>query len=1366
MLINMNMGSKESNSVCDQSPVQYNDFTNSEKFSSSEIPAPPPPPPPVIALTEPPSGLLQKCNSKQRLRLRNFNWEAIPPEKVKGRCSLWSLETSQGDLQIDTRTMEELFGKREEVQQRHCSPRRSISLGDAHMTKVFLLDSRKNMNIGIFLKQCKRSAEQIIEDIKFGNGDMYSSERLHELLKHLPDREEVQRLKSFQGDKDRLSEVDLFMLLLLDLPSYCLHLEALILKKDFHPAVLSQLSAARELKAAAEELLQCTELHFILKLVLKAGNFMNAGGYAGIAAGFRMSSLNKLADTKANKPGMNLLHFVVMEVEKKDPRVLLFADRLKHVHSASRLSEDGLVEELYRLQTRVKGMYQTLAAAPPQQKLRQQMHEFLEYANEKLKEVKKEIDALQSSRQHLLEFFCEDEDTFRLEECCKIFSCFCQKFQLAIKENKDREVEEQRRQDFEKRRLQKRHSMATCGAVEAYQAKDELEMTLERNLRNTRRPLGVRVCRMRSLGTSSTTSSIPCRVQRKKIQDYCDQKNADQMREVSERVLRQQMEYKNCNNIYTGNKSSFYPVTHIGTPCQSVSKANFQAPAQSPKDGREIFQLLVGIPESYASEQELTQPVYSDQRQSLPELFDNSLQESDLKCCTHPFTKTEVDILTQTGEQPLLLGQLLDHLETETSGQSKLLYVKEMPRQSMSNQSLDQLIPETSRQSKSLDGAEIHGQSAPQCICQFPKESLAQSGPKAISQLIFQTEAEIPFPMSLPFATIPVKHLLLTGPRHNKFSQFPSESSYVIPQDSIAKYGLETLCQVPETQSKFTQYSLCHPGSETYKPIPAHSDPEEQTQSDPQLSLTSQHESQCQPATDILTKPLEHSKAQTSKQLAGKLKDDNIKEKHIGTETHICKTNKQALLQSGSEDSIQLVSQTELEILTWLPVVQHRPETSIEILQPNKLENGQQTLAPIEPVSLSQTLDPMEPETLSNALVHPQPETVKQSGSPRQSFSQSTVKNPKHSLPHSTTKTFKQTLTKSTVKNNRQSLASSGCQVSNPSLIQSRSETSNQIQILSGSETLRHSLAQPGCFMTRIKLVEPLAVKQQITIKEINGLSPPTQEKFVDPLNETSRGQQPRNVGYNLYAKGSRDVHAVVHRETVSPCSKWKRELENTSERGDSGRVEAKIENSSVRNDRNSSEHKSGEHKSGDNLKYAIVGRNGSSIPKKPKSNEMGNRRVSLSKDVAPRSTSPSVIKQHISSSRQVQKEIRDNKIAQKGSVHCAGSIKPTSGKAVGGFKEKKESPNANSSEFSKSESKCSPLVTSKYCIASPLRDPESPRHVKEHTKETALTSKMSTKKSNSVARVAIHVIKHCEVNSTLTRGSRSPYLDSHPIWR
>lgn len=36
------------------------------------------------------------------------------------------------------------------------------------------------------------------------------------------------------------------------------------------------------------------------------------GGYAGNAAGVKLSSLQKLTDIRANKPGMNLIHYVAL----------------------------------------------------------------------------------------------------------------------------------------------------------------------------------------------------------------------------------------------------------------------------------------------------------------------------------------------------------------------------------------------------------------------------------------------------------------------------------------------------------------------------------------------------------------------------------------------------------------------------------------------------------------------------------------------------------------------------------------------------------------------------------------------------------------------------------------------------------------------------------------------------------------------------------------------------------------------------------------------------------------------------------------------------------------------------------------------
>ena len=53
-------------------------------------------------------------------------------------------------------------------------------------------------------------------------------------------------------------------------------------------------------------------------------------------------------------------------------------------------------------------------------------------ADERLKEADDELEGMRMSSQALVEFFCEDESTFKLEEACKVFSSFCQRFQRAV----------------------------------------------------------------------------------------------------------------------------------------------------------------------------------------------------------------------------------------------------------------------------------------------------------------------------------------------------------------------------------------------------------------------------------------------------------------------------------------------------------------------------------------------------------------------------------------------------------------------------------------------------------------------------------------------------------------------------------------------------------------------------------------------------------------------------------------------------------------------------------------------------------------------------------------------------------------------
>ncbi|XP_051514077.1 disheveled-associated activator of morphogenesis 1-A [Myxocyprinus asiaticus] len=447
------------------------------------IPPPPPPPPPPA-----PACGLTRMDSGRKQRLRNLNWERIPKERVEGRNSVWSGSLNEDDdFRIDLNSLDELFGQKEGGNpDRTNSFRRSLlccrSPQETSIDKVTLLDSKRSMNVGIFLRQLKIAANEIVEDVRQGAGERYGAEKLTELCKLLPDNEEEARLKKFSGDRSLLAEPDLFMLLLVELPSFRMLLDAMILQQEFDPAVTSLCVAARCLGEAARELLSCPELHSILRLVLKAGNYMNAGGYAGNAAGFRISSLLKLADTKANKPGMNLLHFVAMEAVKKDKDLLMFPSRLSHVAPASRLSEESVAEDLSRLHSRVAELQ---IRAQTDTEIEQQTRTFLEVAEVRLKEAADEVEILQSASKALVEFFCEDENSFKLEEACRIFQCFCQRFQRAVRENTERELQEQRRVARERENVEKRRSLALCTGLEVERQLDDLDRALQRSLSYT-----------------------------------------------------------------------------------------------------------------------------------------------------------------------------------------------------------------------------------------------------------------------------------------------------------------------------------------------------------------------------------------------------------------------------------------------------------------------------------------------------------------------------------------------------------------------------------------------------------------------------------------------------------------------------------------------------------------------------------------------------------------------------------------------------------------------------------------------------------------------------------------------------------------
>uniref|UniRef100_A0A3Q1EM87 FH2 domain-containing protein 1-like n=1 Tax=Acanthochromis polyacanthus TaxID=80966 RepID=A0A3Q1EM87_9TELE len=140
-------------------------------------------------------------NVRKKRRVRSFFWKPIPEEKVRGKPNIWTMAVRQQQYQIDVRSVEELFGQQEEAVAgvRGAAPTtgssarvaRSRSFKESSKDEISILDSKRGMNVGIFLKQFKKSNRSIVEDIRRGEGKIYGAELLKDLLKLLPDVEEV-----------------------------------------------------------------------------------------------------------------------------------------------------------------------------------------------------------------------------------------------------------------------------------------------------------------------------------------------------------------------------------------------------------------------------------------------------------------------------------------------------------------------------------------------------------------------------------------------------------------------------------------------------------------------------------------------------------------------------------------------------------------------------------------------------------------------------------------------------------------------------------------------------------------------------------------------------------------------------------------------------------------------------------------------------------------------------------------------------------------------------------------------------------------------------------------------------------------------
>lgn len=152
-----------------------------------------------------------------------------------------------------------------------------------------------------------------------------------------------------QEDLDFLAPADRFLIELLKVYRLKPRLKSMIYREKFRETIVQLEEEAQKIYDASRALLEAPHFSELLKvrvlssflhdtmptlddpsqLILMLGNFLNASGHKGNAQGFKVTSINKLVDTKSSQSSSRtLLHFTAKTVSQTMPETEEFLEEL------------------------------------------------------------------------------------------------------------------------------------------------------------------------------------------------------------------------------------------------------------------------------------------------------------------------------------------------------------------------------------------------------------------------------------------------------------------------------------------------------------------------------------------------------------------------------------------------------------------------------------------------------------------------------------------------------------------------------------------------------------------------------------------------------------------------------------------------------------------------------------------------------------------------------------------------------------------------------------------------------------------------------------------------------------------------------
>nr|XP_053627199.1 uncharacterized protein LOC128684895 isoform X2 [Cherax quadricarinatus]XP_053627200.1 uncharacterized protein LOC128684895 isoform X2 [Cherax quadricarinatus] len=431
---------------------------------------PPPPPPMMNGGAPPPPPQSNKLNRpakqipKSATQLRAFNWSKMPDSRVTGtifatldECPLYKFM----DLEDIDRTFDATAGKKGNGEGEKTLER----IKSQKSQQISVLENRRQQNCTILLSKLKMTNEELIKVLlKMDSDGELAPDMMEQLLKFTPTTEEKAMLEEHLDEIENLARADRFLYEISKIDHYeerlrCLHYQKKFKERlaECEPKLSSVISATKELKNSKR-------LKKFIEVVLAFGNYMNRGARGG-AYGFRVSSLNKLTDTKSsNNRSITLLHYMIRVCEKQWRDILRLDEDFPNIKEAGKVNITELEKEISSLRQgldfieREVTWHRGQGSPPPGDRFRLAMNEFTALAKDKFTNLEAQFNFMKSQFENVTALFGEDSKTTQPEDFFGTFDSFIDMFREAKKdlENMKKKEEEEERKKKEAERYKRR----------------------------------------------------------------------------------------------------------------------------------------------------------------------------------------------------------------------------------------------------------------------------------------------------------------------------------------------------------------------------------------------------------------------------------------------------------------------------------------------------------------------------------------------------------------------------------------------------------------------------------------------------------------------------------------------------------------------------------------------------------------------------------------------------------------------------------------------------------------------------------------------------------------------------------------------